>query len=68
MGRPLPFESASKVAGLTRPVQPMILWELTDNQAGEERAVLGDRPPRQARTILRVELATVRGRNKSTVG
>ena len=36
MGRPLPFESASKLAGLTRPVQPMILWEHTDNQAGAE--------------------------------
>ena len=36
MGRALPFESASKLACLTRPVQPMILWEHTDNQAGKE--------------------------------
>ena len=44
------------------------LEQVHDDQAREERAVSGDRSPRQARTILRVELATVRGRNKSTVG
>ena len=33
--------------------------QVHDDQAGKERAVSGDSPPRQARTILRVELATV---------
>ena len=42
--------------------------QVHDDQAGEERGVPGDRPTGQARTVLRVELATVRGRNQSTAG